>query len=375
MVRFMHISDTHLGSVQYNIPEREQDFYDTFQEAIDIAIDREVNFIIHAGDLFDSPRPSNRALRIVEEQMIRLQQAVIPVFTISGDHDRPRVKDNPSHILYDLFGMNMLGMDGFESTSFGTGNEEVFIGGIGNMKIYKKEYLVDQYNLAASKAKDAKKSVLISHQGVSPLFPAEQSEVTEDDLPVNYNYMAFGHVHQFKRKSYGNSIFSYSGSTEVKSTNEIPGLDRMGKGVNIVDLQDDKIDMERVQLTKVRPQYEISGTVDEFIGKIESLKGKDFIKKPIITPIIKEKPRMDYLKQKILEFKDEFIIRQPRVDVFETSSSMELSMDDKLPEVFRKYFNNEKKGDLALGIYTLVRDGKYTEEDIINIVKEISDDH
>ncbi len=371
----MHIADTHLGSVQYNIPEREQDFYDTFREAMEIARINEVDFVIHAGDLFDSPRPSNRALRVVEEEMIELLEKKIPLYAISGDHDRPRIKDNPSHILYDLFGMKMLGIDEFESTSFKKDGEEIFIGGLGNMKMYRKDYLIEQYNVAASRARGTKKSVFISHQGISPMFLPEQSEAREEDLPVNYSYMAFGHVHQFKKKQVGNSMFSYSGSTEVKSTNEISGLEKMGKGVNIVEIQNDSVLLDRKKLNRVRQQYEISGTVDEFLGKMESMKGNTYEKKPIITPIINEKPRMDYLRDKMNEFREYFIIRQPRINISESSTSVELSMDDKMPDVFKKYFNSERKGNLALEIYRVVRDGKYSEEDIVNICKEIANDN
>ena len=35
---FSHISDTHLGLQQYGLEEREQDIYDSFNQAIDISI-------------------------------------------------------------------------------------------------------------------------------------------------------------------------------------------------------------------------------------------------------------------------------------------------------------------------------------------------
>jgi len=35
---FAHISDTHLGLVQYGSNERERDVYDAFNQAIDISI-------------------------------------------------------------------------------------------------------------------------------------------------------------------------------------------------------------------------------------------------------------------------------------------------------------------------------------------------
>ena len=52
---FSHISDTHLGLVQYGSNEREQDVYDVFNQAIDKSIEDNVDFVIFAGDIFHVP--------------------------------------------------------------------------------------------------------------------------------------------------------------------------------------------------------------------------------------------------------------------------------------------------------------------------------
>ena len=51
---FSHISDTHLGLVQYGSEERAQDVYDAFNQAIDISIKDKVDFVIFAGDITKS---------------------------------------------------------------------------------------------------------------------------------------------------------------------------------------------------------------------------------------------------------------------------------------------------------------------------------
>ena len=45
---FSHISDTHLGLVQYGSEERAQDVYDAFNQAIDTSINDHVDFVIFA---------------------------------------------------------------------------------------------------------------------------------------------------------------------------------------------------------------------------------------------------------------------------------------------------------------------------------------
>ena len=59
---FSHISDTHLGFVQYHSEERENDVYQAFDEAIDTSIKDHVDFIILAGDIFHVPNQAERQL-------------------------------------------------------------------------------------------------------------------------------------------------------------------------------------------------------------------------------------------------------------------------------------------------------------------------
>jgi len=59
---FSHISDIHLGLVQYASEEREQDIYKAFNESIDTSIKDHVDFVIFAGDIFHVPTPSGTAI-------------------------------------------------------------------------------------------------------------------------------------------------------------------------------------------------------------------------------------------------------------------------------------------------------------------------
>ena len=59
---FSHISDTHLGLVQYGSEERAQDVYDAFNQSIDISIKDHVDFVIFAGDIFHVPNPNGTAI-------------------------------------------------------------------------------------------------------------------------------------------------------------------------------------------------------------------------------------------------------------------------------------------------------------------------
>jgi len=97
---FSHISDTHLGLVQYGSEEREQDVYNTFNQSIDISIKDHVDFVIFAGDIFDSPKPNGTAIVQMANALKRLKQKNIDSFFILGEHDVSRIGITPIPYVY-----------------------------------------------------------------------------------------------------------------------------------------------------------------------------------------------------------------------------------------------------------------------------------
>lgn len=61
-MKYIHLSDTHLGYQHLGLEERKRDFFDSFNYVIDYAIEHNVDFIIHTGDFFHTSRPSNETI-------------------------------------------------------------------------------------------------------------------------------------------------------------------------------------------------------------------------------------------------------------------------------------------------------------------------
>ncbi|MHA1192331.1 MAG: metallophosphoesterase [Promethearchaeota archaeon] len=53
-IKFIHVSDLHLGKRQYNLTERYKDYFRAFQWILDLAISEKVDFLLVSGDLFDN---------------------------------------------------------------------------------------------------------------------------------------------------------------------------------------------------------------------------------------------------------------------------------------------------------------------------------
>ena len=94
-MKFIHTADIHLDSPLHRLEEYEgapieeirQASRRAFENLIDLAIDESVNFVLIAGDLFDGDwKDYNTGLYFIS-QVKRLDNAKIPLFIISGNHD------------------------------------------------------------------------------------------------------------------------------------------------------------------------------------------------------------------------------------------------------------------------------------------------
>ena len=85
MVKFAHLADCHLGC--WRQEELLNLNFKSFQKIISICLEEDVEFILIAGDLFDSAYPPIEILKQVFEEFKRIHDAKIPVYLIAGSHD------------------------------------------------------------------------------------------------------------------------------------------------------------------------------------------------------------------------------------------------------------------------------------------------
>ncbi len=85
-------ADNHLGHDafgQNKREERQQRLRDAFQQAVTFAIGQKADFFIQAGDLFDTPTPTERDRSFVAARLAQLKQAGVRVLALGGLHDTP----------------------------------------------------------------------------------------------------------------------------------------------------------------------------------------------------------------------------------------------------------------------------------------------
>jgi len=84
-MKFAHLGDCHLGS--WRQPELQELNFQSFERAIDTCIKERIDFMLIAGDLFDSAYPPIEILKRAFAEFRKLKDAGIKVFMIAGSHD------------------------------------------------------------------------------------------------------------------------------------------------------------------------------------------------------------------------------------------------------------------------------------------------
>jgi len=84
-MRFAHLGDCHLGG--WRLPELQELNFKHFQYAIEKCIREKVDFMLVAGDLFDSAYPPIDTIKETFHEFKKVKDANIPVFIIAGSHD------------------------------------------------------------------------------------------------------------------------------------------------------------------------------------------------------------------------------------------------------------------------------------------------
>ncbi|HEY3272162.1 MAG TPA: DNA repair exonuclease [Methanocella sp.] len=95
-MNFLHTADLHLGYRQYDLDQRFRDLGNSFMKVVDYAIAEKVEFVLIAGDLFNSRNINAPTYTQAHHILSRLKDAGIPCLAIAGNHDRAFIRDQMS---------------------------------------------------------------------------------------------------------------------------------------------------------------------------------------------------------------------------------------------------------------------------------------
>ena len=274
---FSHISDTHLGFVQYHSEEREEDVYSAFHQTIDISIKDHVDFIIFAGDIFHVPNPSGKAIVVLANALKRLKQNNIDSFFILGEHDISRIRSVPVPWVYHNLEF---------SRYVGNGKtflyKDILIQGFDKKRKSEIHDFEKEFETADAQAKKHNgHKILVLHQGISEINKFA-GELSATDLPKNFTYYAMGHLHEkeLRKFSHLGGPLAYPGSIELTSSETIKDTQ---KGFFEVDLSRPESTPNWIKID-TRPQLSVRTTTDKLANEVQTLaeKIKSFSRKPVV---------------------------------------------------------------------------------------------
>jgi exonuclease SbcD len=347
----VHVADTHLGFSAYRkvceddsqyrgLNQREVDTYRSFEAFIDKVLDLRPDVVLHSGDLFDTVRPSNRALSFALEQFVRLSDAGIPTVIIAGNHSTPRLRETGSafRLFEHLKGIYPVYRGAYERIT------------IGDLTIHAVPHsegdgFKEQLPLI-ERCPETKYNVAMLHAGIVGFSEFRMNEFNEQLVESCYlkedlDYIALGHFHQMYNVT---KNACYAGSTEHFSFAEAG----QPKGFFHIDLGSGK--REFIELP-TRPMIDL-GPVDahgmdpvSLRTELESLLSQDLEGK-IVRLVVKNVPRTLYvtvdfkrlreMASSAVHFEPKFEVTQDHVSVQSGSATLS-SLEEEFVSFLDRY--------------------------------------
>jgi DNA repair exonuclease SbcCD nuclease subunit len=366
MVRIAHLADTHLGLKQYNLNERERDIYDSLDEISEKILEERVDIIIHSGDLFDSPRPTPGAYLAFKKFLGKLDGRA-KFFAVLGDHDKSKSGGLAPQVLFEDQ-VKVLGVNGcVEHHSIIVDGKDVVIAGLSNLSRAYHTILTEELNKLSSLQLEGKLSILVLHEGIDKFLPYEGAyELSLDELPRNFDYIAMGHVHARIKASHGKGELTYPGSSEIIRKDEIGGWQKLGKGFYVVDFNSGNVDVKDINLDCIRPQREMKLNY-AYIEKdlTEALKQLECQGKLPIVHVRVEGKNID--RQGVHKALNNALAGKTLIFRPEVVEETDLRIQDlksgsfNINQVIRDYFKDEIVSGFAVEMFKLLSDGDVTE--------------
>ncbi|MFG6496728.1 DNA repair exonuclease [Fictibacillus sp. UD] len=240
MIKFLHCADLHLDSPFKGLSSLPEGLFQrlsestflSFKRLIDLAITEKVDFVVIAGDLYDSGNRSLKAQSFLKNCFVKLESYNINVFISHGNHDPLDGQwvnlDWPSNVHF--FEGNSIQTLQFEKE----GRKVACLHGFS----YETAAVTDNRTLHYPEKKDDLYHIGILHgqadgySGHSRYAPFLVSEL----LKKGYDYWALGHIHKKMDLSTEPPI-RYSGNIQGRHSGETGG-----KGGYIVTLNGTEVE-------------------------------------------------------------------------------------------------------------------------------------
>jgi exonuclease SbcD len=282
-MKFLHISDVHLGCTRYQLAESPRDFFDAWIDVLKkYAIGENVDFVIMCGDFFHKRSVPPETMNYAVAGLTLLKDAGIPIVSIEGNHDQKHTDSEYSwlrslanwNLLHLLEPTNLEGKMIYRPWQDGSGG---YID-IGRARIFGSHWYGASANWAipmlteaiGQNRREGAFHILMLHTDVEghqthPIPALSVSALKE--LKSVTEYVGLGHTHM--HYEIDNWAFN-PGSIEVTNISEF----RETRGVFIVEVdENNQVSARHIQDYRQRPFQRLRFGVDKIADTKEITKG------------------------------------------------------------------------------------------------------
>lgn len=278
-MKFIHLSDLHLGKRVNEYPMLEEQEY-ILGKIINIIDGEKPDGVLIAGDVYDKSVPSVEAVQLFDDFLVQLAKRKLEVFVISGNHDSPERIAFGSRIM-DAGGIHMSPVYNGDiapvvlEDEFGTVNVYMlpFIKPA-HVRRYCEEEIASyteamEYAVSKMKVDPSERNILVTHQFVTGAARSESEEISvggTDNVDAcvfsPFDYTALGHIHS--PQNCGSDTIRYCGTPLKYSFSE--AADK--KSVTVVELlEKGNVHYKTVELVPRHELVELKGTFEELTAK------------------------------------------------------------------------------------------------------------
>lgn len=254
-VKILHCADLHIGAtvsfLKQSAEARRAETLLTAEKIIDLGIEKGIDILLIAGDLFDSNKVEDR---FIDAVFAKIAAAPFPVAVVCGNHD-PLSADSP-------FKTKALPENLYV---FGSADECKEFENL-NLCVYGRSFETAGLKGEESftlKTDPSKINILLQHGELKSDLKGEYNSITPSFVKsCGMDYIALGHVH--KRSEIGkidNTYFAYPGCPEPQGFDELED-----KGVYLGEVGKDFCELEFIPTAKRRHAHEkcdITGLLGE----------------------------------------------------------------------------------------------------------------
>lgn len=286
-MRFLHISDLHIGKRLHEFPLAEEQRY-MLERVLDIVDERQPNGVLISGDVYDKSIPSTDAVGMFDDFLVALCDRGVRTFVIAGNHDSAERLSFGSRIMASG-GVHICGSYNGETVPITVlnGEEECnvymlpFVRPASVRRFFDCE--IESYTDALAAVIERmnidpkRNNILLAHQMVVGAECSGSEDVSVGGVDgvsasvfEKFDYVALGHIHRAQRC--GSERVRYCGSPMKYSLSEATDT----KSAILLTLsRSGELTTEQIPIPPLHDMHRLRGSYDELMSR-EFYEGKPY---------------------------------------------------------------------------------------------------